>query len=915
MISPTLKAPTAEAGEGFVLANGLVLAEFDIDKGGCVRAYYPKASSAGAAGGKSSRPIGVDVAGQAEYFANHMLPDGAEKLTVGRTVFIVNRPSLSAAYVRFPVFAFTQSADGRWQRWSTHATASAYDVLMLDKKAVTLSVRFHNERLVDAMPVAEDGVVCLSSMPPEVVHAARETLSLSSSSSAGHGKPPSSSSLQPEGGDAAASAAAIKLGFVVAKSRTDGRSLGLLLSPSQRDALFAELAKAFAPPTPPRLSLFAFEEEAPHSVTHSQANEDGVPGAPPADDEALTRPSGGGGGGDHHHVDPVAAADVAMRPVKGASAVVARVPPAELSATVLATSSPSVVVAGGCDDTSSGTSSPGIQPGSGRRGTAEENSGEVLYGLCAVVSRRDSTARRGGRTKAVAVLGPSLAWLEPFFPALVEAAKYCCDIPGHDADAVHQQYKVLKLCYGAVNAAAPMVAAGVATTSRLSAEVARYSTLSGTQEGYVTYYASPFGTTHKTRIPLAPTPHDIALHRYSLEGLIEAVGPSFLHLVKAIMTEKRIVVLSRMGLSTDVAEAALALGTLGSTLDPTFIAQKVFPYTSISSVELFASLPGYVIGTLNPIFENEKMWHWDVLCDLDKHTVVLGERETGFFGVSSSSGSSGSSGSGGGGGSTVGGGGGGTGGSSKRHGLTNSFSGVVNSLSLGVSALSSGGGVGVMADLEAVAPQTAQFFKDLMSSMYRMRALRIPPAERNRRLHLTLEEFMQTAIVVTYAQDHFDTGAAPWWQAALKDVFMNPVMNTLCAECRLTSLMDNVQSAILFPGESPTLFLHAATLRRARGLDTAGLVGLLQAVTSMLSSDDHVRLFLRRMTVAVGGLNPVSMQLTHPSLAVRSAAYKLLARLDRLPEGKAAVAAMSSFLILVYEDSAKRNPPRSSTKA
>lgn len=912
--SPTLAKHQGE----FVLANGLVLAEFDIDKGAMVRTYYPKAAARNADGVRR-RSFGVNVPAQSEYFANHMLPDGAEKLMVARTVFVVNRPRLPV-YTRFAVYAFALAeGTGQWVRNGPlrPEVSTVSDILMLNMRTAAMTIRYKDAKFVESLPVAENGVIAMASVPAEVSDFARRVL-------------PSPPQHRAAAEDAAQQFSMATAHCFLMIQGEDGRRVGVLLqSPACKDPLFTAFRRAWMPPTPPPEPLFATEEEpsrpvappqedaaddaAPTSPSfsasyasslgdspHAEAVAVGTvddPASPPSDEATVVPPDSEAEAApvaavEEAHVDPTAeppspsptpsSAPPSSEPVPPVAAPIADPKP---SPSPSLSPTPSSVAAAqitkllplqmlSASVTSLG--SPSSVSSGSRQAVAEENTGETLYGLCAVVSRRDSSARRGGRTKAVAIFGPSLAWLEPFFPVLAETAQYCCDIPGSDPDAVHQQSKVLRLCYDTVNSAIPTVTAAVTKMTQLSVELTQCCTLSGSREASVTFNAAPFGVTHKMRIPIAAKSHDPSLSRFCLEGLIEIFGLSFLHLVWAVMTEKKIVVLSRQGLPTDVAEASMALGALGGLLQPHFMAQKVFPYASVASVDHFLHTPGYVIGTLNPIFENRRAWNWDVLCDLDKRVIVFADGVGLGLGIAAG------------------------GGSGVLASVSSTLSGKKNnsSVSGGPNASETGGD----ADSSIVAPIT-QFFKELTVSITQMRALRLPLAERNHNLLLILEEFMQTAVVLSYA-DGMPGVTAP--VAQLREQFMNPIAASLRAQCRLTSMMDRVDETILFPGESPATMLYTAALRRAKGSDSIAVLGLLDAILSLLTSDNQVRLLLRRMTVPVGGLNPIGMQLTHPSQSVRAAATRILTRIDRIPEGEAAVAAMNTFLILIYEESCKR---------
>eukprot|EP01062_Namystynia_karyoxenos_P043592 TRINITY_DN31931_c0_g1_i1.p3 TRINITY_DN31931_c0_g1~~TRINITY_DN31931_c0_g1_i1.p3 ORF type:complete len:296 (+),score=100.32 TRINITY_DN31931_c0_g1_i1:1364-2251(+) len=49
---------------------------------------------------------------------------------------------------------------------------------------------------------------------------------------------------------------------------------------------------------------------------------------------------------------------------------------------------------------------------------------------------------------------------------------------------------------------------------------------------------------------------------------------------------------------------------------------RVFPYTSLTCMSAWQSVPGCIVGATNPMFQSRPEW-WDVLCDLDTGRVLL----------------------------------------------------------------------------------------------------------------------------------------------------------------------------------------------------------------------------------------------------------------------------------------------------
>ncbi|KEG14867.1 hypothetical protein DQ04_00271010 [Trypanosoma grayi] len=472
--------------------------------------------------------------------------------------------------------------------------------------------------------------------------------------------------------------------------------------------------------------------------------------------------------------------------------------------------------------------------GKGALDGTENSTVPPLYGLCAVVTRKDASVRRGGISKSVALLGPTLVWLEPFFPLLVETALQCCDVKGKTEEAMEQQTALLRRCFDAVKGAAtPLMRQLRETDSFLEMEVMRISTRS-LKPAHVSYTASPFGTPHYLNIPLSPESSDFTFSRCGLEQMVEVSGASFWTVLMAILLEKRIVILSRQGLPNDVCEAALSLGLIGNLLDPGFTAKKVFPYTSVNGFPHFSSVPGYIVGTLNPIFETQHGW-WDVLCDLDNKSVMV----------------------------------------------------------------SPDGGNGIKTG--GVLAHDIQFSREILSKVYRMRAMREPAGERHQAVLLSVEECLGLIIMVSEAYETHGYRVA----RSMQNTYLTPTILRLRASALRGSMLDDMPDRYLFPGEDMTMFISVAVVRRASSCEESELIYALHNLLGFVRSCKEVLLLLRRMPLALEGLNPLAAQLLHASSIVRQAALELMRRVEVFPPGRAAITAMNSFLFMVYEEASR----------
>ncbi|RNF17789.1 uncharacterized protein Tco025E_04732 [Trypanosoma conorhini] len=759
---------------GVPIAYCVLLAEFDVDTGSCLRAKYPSApprvaEAADVEGNKLCGVLdesGVELEGRThrlqldeDYCASHMLPDGAEKQMISRTIFIVNRTKPVDTH-RLPVYSFTLPTSthpreletgplcfrDEWEWTRDTAPAEVFIPEELNYNRATGEVCVRRKGAVVWGPVtvqaADEFQVC-PTIPKRVASFAQQL----------------QQRLDPHNAEVAG-----------------------VRGPRESDmAPFANI---------PLTSSTVF-----------------------ADYSFLV-----------HHVGSAYNGFLMLS--------------TQLEPLLIPKKESQLSSGGGGTTTAEEEGEPASEP----LKSAEISHALPLYGLCAVVTRKDFSVRRGGISKSVALLGPKLVWLESFFPLLVETALHCCDIKGKTEEAIEQQRVLVGRCFEAVEAATLCLRRGIREMpgNSLEREVMHLFATSGRQT-HVTCALSPFGSTHNLRIPLFPAMYDFDFSRYGLEQMVEVCGASFWTLVMAILLEKRVVVLSRQGLPNDVCEAALSLGLIGSLLDPNFLTTKVFPYTSVNGFPHFSHVPGYVVGTLNPIFETQQTW-WDVLCDLDNRCVLL----------SSEANSSGSSPSHGGG------------------------------------AGSAGGKAG------GWAAQDAQFARNILSRVYRMRAMRKPSCERHQAVRLMVEEYLALTIMVGEVDRRI-------LSRVIQNSFFTPNLARLRALVQGVAILRGALERFLLPGEDPSLVIAVATLRRASSCDEMELLQTLSRLLSYVCSCKEVILLLRRMPLALEGLNPLAAQLLHTSPLVRQAALELMRRVEVFPPGRAAIAAMNSFLCMVYE--------------
>lgn len=196
------------------------------------------------------------------------------------------------------------------------------------------------------------------------------------------------------------------------------------------------------------------------------------------------------------------------------------------------------------------------------------------------------------------------------------------------------------------------------TRNRLSTDASSISSSSGTQHGGGVVHIHAFQGIKDThfypttiaykghqlpiKMPLSTFPEEVG--DYSLIQLIQTfstatssvTGPSHPHLhsngslthpiivlFNALITGKRIVFLGHNRPAGQVANYVLSACALGSgcgTVLRGFI-ERAFPYANLTKRDEWESIPGYIAGVTNLIFESSRSW--DLLCDVGTGRMVV----------------------------------------------------------------------------------------------------------------------------------------------------------------------------------------------------------------------------------------------------------------------------------------------------
>ncbi|KAK6372810.1 hypothetical protein LTR64_004728 [Lithohypha guttulata] len=287
----------------------------------------------------------------------------------------------------------------------------------------------------------------------------------------------------------------------------------------------------------------------------------------------------------------------------------------------------------------------------------------LMYVLNLVNTKKDSTAKRGARTQAMAICTRH-SFLHIYKPLLLLALEDYFKTPSQ---------KILENLYNALNAMDLSLMPRLSLLERgiLQANdvkdlfVEKFETMieqrveDEEQDHTLSPPSSPSRTpqqkyivprdTHEyesrivyneipipVKIPTAPSPETVG--DFSLVHLIQTFNtphvtqpqPFALHphlttagafthpiivLINAVLTEKRVIFLGHKRPSGEVAEAVLAACALASGGILRGFTRHAFPYTDLSKIDELLNVPGFIAGVTNPTFLYHPEW-WDLLVDL-----------------------------------------------------------------------------------------------------------------------------------------------------------------------------------------------------------------------------------------------------------------------------------------------------------
>lgn len=100
-------------------------------------------------------------------------------------------------------------------------------------------------------------------------------------------------------------------------------------------------------------------------------------------------------------------------------------------------------------------------------------------------------------------------------------------------------------------------------------------------------------------------------------------------LLNALLTEKRVLFLGHGQPAGNVASFVLAACSLSGHVLRGFT-ERAFPYSNLAGLDTLEATPGYIVGVINPRFED--LQHtWDILCNIETGRITVSkhlDRET-----------------------------------------------------------------------------------------------------------------------------------------------------------------------------------------------------------------------------------------------------------------------------------------------
>ncbi|KAI8869398.1 spindle pole body interacting protein [Ramicandelaber brevisporus] len=387
-------------------------------------------------------------------------------------------------------------------------------------------------------------------------------------------------------------------------------------------------------------------------------------------------------------------------------------------------------------------------------------------------------------------------------------------------------------------------------------------------------------------------------------------------LINALLTQKRVLFLGHGRPAGEVADFVLAACALGSGCGGVLrgFANRAFPYTNLTNLDALLSMPGYIAGVTNPMFEDHPQW-WDVLCNIitGKITVstAISPAPPPSLGV---------------------------GDYAPSHALRRSFELSLSGRSWGRSGqsgsgASGSGGISAGGGSSGNSPGTSldiDFMNDIVASInkhYSESAIRS-------KFEAYIRRFAQTVALYEYEMTGessvgFTPATATFPGTPTSSIGYGPVFLDEEAKIReLSQSRGRIEGFLRTPPyhwlrEDFTRSLDTRTikgfdvehqiarLREGRGVSEREVEAIFSLLATGIQSDEQVLELLSYLPQDNGGLFPIAFGLFHPSRTAKDCAVQLLLRIVQHPAGARYLQSMNLFHRMTFENLAKRLYPNS----
>ena len=242
----------------------------------------------------------------------------------------------------------------------------------------------------------------------------------------------------------------------------------------------------------------------------------------------------------------------------------------------------------------------------------------LLNGITCTLTKKDIEGKRGGINKGVALLGQDASLLLSLWPLLYLICDQYCDMRDPTPEALKGLFGWLLSSVDGLDLDDP----SPSSDTRSYISTLKCVSLSPSTSFELTKQIPHIGAIRLSKVGL-PWEYQ-PLPNIGVADLCLVFREKIASILTGILCGRRIIVKSHKLSATEVSEAALSIGIIGSLINPSFIPDQVFPYTSLSFQGAFLdSGKAFVAGTMNPMYDAQPQW-WDLLCDLDTGDIRVG---------------------------------------------------------------------------------------------------------------------------------------------------------------------------------------------------------------------------------------------------------------------------------------------------